>query len=334
MTDKEKIRNRFNRYLKRTDRKYGKFFDYSNSIYVDLNTEILIKCPIHGEFYQTPLKHVLLKDGGCAGCSKNNKKKIVRGQVSGHSKEDFLLQAKAKFGDRFVYDLSVFKYFGYPNIKIICPIHGEFEIAPYRHISSKFGCNKCSVESTTKLKRFSYNDIINKVTEVHGNKYSLPDYNEKKYQNTQHKIDVICKIHGLFRITTTRLLQGKGCQICSSKINNNPGVYSFKLFESIPELIDKPAYIYYLKINDGEYYKIGITTNSIAKRISYFKSGVGVFNVILVKSKKTTLFEAFKAEQLILDEMKNDRVLSPFSTEVFNRDIYEQISFFFEDEKV
>lgn len=44
------------------------FYDYSKSIYLGYNTKMVIGCPIHGDFKQTPNTHLYAK-GGCPRCA-------------------------------------------------------------------------------------------------------------------------------------------------------------------------------------------------------------------------------------------------------------------------
>ena len=50
---------------------HGNKYDYSKVEYRDAKTKVCIVCPEHGEFWQTPDKH--LRGSGCPSCSKKNK---------------------------------------------------------------------------------------------------------------------------------------------------------------------------------------------------------------------------------------------------------------------
>jgi hypothetical protein len=45
---------------------HGKKFKYNNVVYVNANRKILLECPLHGEFQQTPNKHLMGQ--GCPSC--------------------------------------------------------------------------------------------------------------------------------------------------------------------------------------------------------------------------------------------------------------------------
>lgn len=63
--------------------------------------------------------------------------------VRDRNKNKFIAKAIAKFGDKF--DYSKVEYIdAKTKVKIICPIHGEFEQTPDKHLQSKWGCSQCS----------------------------------------------------------------------------------------------------------------------------------------------------------------------------------------------
>ncbi len=126
-------------FIKECKEKFGEnTFDYSKVIYKHGNEKVCIICHKHGEFWTTPnnFKNSVY---GCSKCSKSSNIKF----------EKFLKKAKLKFGDKF--DYSKVNYINKNNrITIICPIHGDFEITPEKHLNSPTGCQKCSKEKNRK----------------------------------------------------------------------------------------------------------------------------------------------------------------------------------------
>lgn len=60
---------RFDDFIEKAIIKFNNRYDYTNSEYSNSYTKILINCPDHGEFYQTPYRH-LQSQTGCPNCSK------------------------------------------------------------------------------------------------------------------------------------------------------------------------------------------------------------------------------------------------------------------------
>ena len=109
------------------------------------------------------------------------------------------------------------------------------------------------------------------------------------------------------------------------------GGYCEGLFKERPDLCDIPALLYYLKINNGQYHKVGVTRNSVADRWRGIKNKAAgeadTYETLM--SKKTTLLNAFRLEQKILQTVRGHRVIRPWSTELFSLDISVQIAPFF-----
>lgn len=111
------------------------------------------------------------------------------------------------------YDYSLVEYVSNnTKVKIICPIHGLFEVRPNDHLSKKVGCSRCNNASISKSKNVA-KTIIERFNIIHDNKY---DYSLIDYQGTDKKIQIICSIHGVFQQTPHHHLVGIGCQKCGN----------------------------------------------------------------------------------------------------------------------
>ena len=173
-------------------------YNYDNVSYIDMNTEVSINCPIHGEFKQKPKYHV--KGHGCKTC-----KRIF------DAANTFVVKSNKVHNNKYDYRLS--NYLGSKvETTIICPIHGKFEQRPNDHLSGH-GCSKCSCEKNGLLKRtkraISY---INCANVVHNNKY---DYSLLNYIDSKHMIEIICPMHNVFTQYPQEHLRGYGCPTCN-----------------------------------------------------------------------------------------------------------------------
>lgn len=121
-------------FIKRARNVHGDKYDYTKIDYVNTATKITIICPTHGEFEQTPNKHL---QGGCKKCGDE-----ARGKVQRSSTEEFIKKAKAVHGD--LYDYSKVEYkTARKKIIIICKDHGEFEQTPDSHLNGR-KCGYCT----------------------------------------------------------------------------------------------------------------------------------------------------------------------------------------------
>ena len=192
-------------FIERSIIVHNNFYDYSKSKYIGSNKKLKIICPNHGEFEQLPSNHI--NGQGCPKCSsfgpRYNKDKFIEKSIKIHGNK---------------YDYSKTKYIDTKTIiTIICPIHGEFEQLPSKHLYGN-GCKKCSlIERKNKLSK-SKNDFINDAIKIHGNKY---DYTLVDYINSHNKVKIICLKHGMFEQIPCDHLDGHGCIKCSSSVSNH-----------------------------------------------------------------------------------------------------------------
>ena len=184
-------------------------YDYSKVVYEKMKKGVCIVCPEHGEFIQTPYKHLLGR--GCPKCGviKNSKSRTK-------TTENFIGKAKKIHGNK--YDYSKTEYVGaHTKVCIICPEHGEFYQEPAAHLSGQ-GCPVCGRMSTTKSLTKSEERFIEEARKIHGDKY---DYSKVKYVNTDTNVCIICPEHGEFFMQPKHHLEGCGCQKCSWEKNGD-----------------------------------------------------------------------------------------------------------------
>ena len=132
--------------------------------------------------------------------------------------EEFIEKAKIIHGDRYDYSRVIYKK-AMEKVEIICKEHGVFLQMPSKHLSGQ-GCRKCWNENRPK-RDASYvhpkrteEDFISRAVKIHGDVY---DYSLVKYKGCCEPINIICKKHGLFKITPSSHLSGRGCQMCSKE---------------------------------------------------------------------------------------------------------------------
>jgi len=196
------------RFIEKAKQVHGDRYDYSRVVYKRSDEKIKIICPEHGEFEQVPKSH-LKGYCGCKECVK-----IQQSEEKRHTKEEFVKKAKEAHGDK--YDYSKVEYVNTrTKVKIICPIHGEFEQSPDNHIQQKQGCPKCGHIKKGKSGRLTTKEFIEKAKRIHGNRY---DYSLVKYEKQKIKITIICPIHGEFEQVPNDHLNGYGCYDCGNEL--------------------------------------------------------------------------------------------------------------------
>ena len=132
---------------------HGDRYDYSNVEYHKMHEKVCIICPEHGEFWQTPAKHV--NGQNCPKCAKKTacSKKIL-------TTEEFIEKAKQVHGDEYKYGTT--KYNGtYGCVEIECAKHGIFKQRANDHLNGH-GCPICGNNkslSEDEINSFLINDL-------------------------------------------------------------------------------------------------------------------------------------------------------------------------------
>lgn len=187
-------------FLREATRIHGDAYEYTKVTLQGRRVPVTILCRTHGEFQQTPDKHLLGR--GCPQCGQA-KHKPTLGQ------EKFLQRAIAKHGDR--YDYSKANYTKSTlKVDIGCPEHGVFQQTPNDHWTG-YGCPKCGVVKTRESLTYTQEQFIEVCQRKHGNRY---DYSSVEYTKSSDRVTIICPEHGKFTQKATHHMMGSACPSC------------------------------------------------------------------------------------------------------------------------
>lgn len=277
-------------FINKSNQIHNNRYDYSKVEYKNANTKVCIICSEHGEFWQTPQKH--LSGQKCPLCAIKE-----RSEKSLKSNEGFITESNIIHDNKYNY--SITKYIkAKEKVDIICPIHGLFSQEASSHLSG-CGCPKCGNEISK-----AENDIMKLVGDLNpqqrnreilkgkeidvyipslklGIEYNGLVWHSERYGKDSHyhigKLNK-CNEQGinLIQIFEDEWINHRG--ICESKIkqicglNTNPKIYGRSCH--ICEIIDKQDIYNFLDQNHiqgkigftiaiGAYYKsnlIGVMT--------------------------------------------------------------------------
>ena len=186
---------------------HGDKYDYSNVIYLGFYIKIIIICPEHGEFLQSPSDHL----SGC-GCKTCRDDKMSLARVS--NLQQFIEKAIIIHSDKNDYSNSLYIN-ARTKLCITCLAnnHGDYWQTPNNHLRGK-GCPKCHLETIGKWNTSNLEEFIKKAIARHGDKYN---YDLSLYNRDNIKLKIKCnKCNIIFTQTPNSHLQGAGCPSCSS----------------------------------------------------------------------------------------------------------------------
>jgi len=113
-------------------------YEYHKVLYLNNDSQVIIVCKEHGDFYMTPKNH--LKGQKCKSCAYKYRNNRNSNTI------EFIKKAERIYG-KDKYDYSKIEYKNARSkINIICKVHGQFSINPSNHINAKQGCKDCGLE--------------------------------------------------------------------------------------------------------------------------------------------------------------------------------------------
>ena len=237
----------------------------------------------------------------CESCGKGGK-----------STEEFIAIGKRNFGNK--YDYSKVNYTGcFEQVTIICPIHGKFSQRANEHIQGH-GCIQCAQEQ----RKIDY--VLPKETWIERiKKYPNVSFKDpSQIKNYHGYVDLICKIHGEFRVQLGSV--GQSIFLCAKC-----AYHSHQLQSVRPEHIGKDAWLYYVYLPEIDMYKFGITLN---KEERFRTLGM---EVVLLADGTKEYTEAVRLEHKVfttLDKYRykgGKKLLKNGSTELFKHNVIKQI---------
>ena len=158
---------------------HGNKYDYSKVKYNKMHEKVCIICPEHGEFWQTPSKHI--NGQNCPKCAK-----VFMAEKNNLGGDEFIKRSVEKWGD--LYDYSKVNYEKIDKkVEIICKKHGSFLQRPYDHLHGH-GCPVCGkLESKGEIELYDLIcKIVGKENVIHNDRKTLngkeidillPEYN-------------------------------------------------------------------------------------------------------------------------------------------------------------
>lgn len=126
----ESLRKPLSLFIEQSRATHGNKYDYSLTKYKMGHEKVIILCPIHGAFEQTPNNHRL--GSGCPTCYRD-------------SSPDYFIRASQRLHNlKYDYSLVISKIIGPDDlVEILCPKHKSFFQRKRAHLAGQ-GCPSCT----------------------------------------------------------------------------------------------------------------------------------------------------------------------------------------------
>lgn len=196
------------------------------------------------------------------------------------TKEQFQSKAVKVHGGKYLYNLPD-DFNNNVKIEMICDVHGSFHQTPVSHLTGR-GCRKCYHVSVSERCRSTTEEFVRRATQVHSGRYT---YEQAEYRKKDLKVNISCKVHGVFSQEAHSHLSGRGCRKCSKN--------GFK--------VGKAGHLYVMQCDDIT--KVGVANNDPKIRAKAISSDYGKdFSVLTFKTFSNGQ-ECLDAETKLLREL-------------------------------
>lgn len=163
---------------------HGYKYDYSEVVYKNSQTEVIIICSKHDKFEQRPDVH--LRGSGCYYCGLVNSRALITSNLNEFIKKAILVHGYKYNYSKVIYETALNK------ITIVCYKHGEFNQTPNKHLRGQ-GCPDCNY--TISKPETEWLDFLNIPK---GNRNKVININNKKFKPDALVGNTIYEFYGDF----------------------------------------------------------------------------------------------------------------------------------------
>ena len=263
------------------------------------------------------------EDVPCAAC---------KARLAG--KKRFFQRAKDKFGDQFDLRKAEEEYFdATTHVTVRCVKHDhEYRISPTRFVAkpypnqpAKGGCPLCAKEIQLTKNKKSISYYLAMLED------KFPDISVVSHGTAENNLELIhlsCPIHGEFtktlaKVQSTSPLRSKLCTECTMEQH---------AWRTRMARTDVPGLVYFVKFNDVNLYKLGVTYRSTKERLRGHLQSID----ILWEIPFDTLSDAYFFEYQMFREYSDIRTAHPDNTlggytEFFSAPITQPLQPFIEE---
>lgn len=208
-------------FINRCVKEYPEY-DYSKTVYVNANTDVIVTCLIHGDFITRPSRFIMGAKCVCPKCNRGFLKDLL-------TQDMFIERCKQYFPN---YDYSQVVYTGqYNKVIITCDKHNYTWEVTAKDLMNGHGCPLCGIENSQEKQSLGLEEFIKRAKEIHGDKY---DYSKVQYINSATKVCIICPLHGEFwQNPHNHIGQQSGCPKCHTQSKGETTIEKYLIDKNI-----------------------------------------------------------------------------------------------------
>lgn len=205
-------------FLKKAEEIWKDEYDYSNVVFIDKNTEVIIICKKdgHPEFKKKPIQHVLRSNpAGCPICGRLRQiEKATKPFVV------FVEEAREIHGELYDYIEESYKNMT-KKMVIICKKDGHkpFPQVPDSHLRG-CGCPTCADELTGERSKLKYDEVKHRLNENSKENNTTVSFKKEEYKGVNAELIIKCSKHGDQepRLVNSMFRDTHPCLKCTSEI--------------------------------------------------------------------------------------------------------------------
>ena len=196
---------------------HGDTYEYLELVRESKYVFLRIVCPVHGEFKQTVSNHV----SGAKGC-------LLCGGKAQHTLET-VKASTAKYMFNYEY-LELVRGGNSPKLRMICKLHGEFQMDLYNHLAGK-GCERCG-----ELRLHTpWNQVLESVQALGETVSIVKEVERNNFGQRQMLLN--CSKHGNWVTSLGGIRAGNGCRACSNEAKGLEARWRLEEFAKAAEQI-------------------------------------------------------------------------------------------------
>lgn len=270
---------------------HGNVYSYDNFTYTKSNVKSYITCKHHGDFLQSPNKH--LNGRGCPSCHRENSR----------SNQSDIVMKLAEVSP--YYELIYYNGKATEKSTFYCHKHNKsFQQTASAILRGKSSCPVCdSVNRSENCSKPTVmtSDFVSRSEKVHDYTYT---YENCVFRGWNEKVEITCPIHGPFNQSPrSHLYDSCGCPECGYLRGGR-----FRNYNSLDsEDYNRDCILYHVRWirEDGSTFdKIGITMISIKQRLCAYPKDT--LKYYIVGYVHTCLGKGMEEEYRVLSYLKEN----------------------------